>query len=223
MEPTATSLAYRQGPRVGTSATTVTAGPLRPRANTLEKSEQIRPPVRRKRRTSIDFTGSGGSGNEGRDSRSGSVPPEAALHLPQPTSISESNPQPLPRLRRVTAKPMLMLHNTSSVSQPNSSGNNTPSRGSLDLSDLTPFGRCDSPKGESGGVSIGAGGRPIATSATISSGTTPPHRNSSIRRNKWNWIWGSNRPSTTGGNSSRQDLFTLDFILQNLTHKVVVN
>ena len=175
-------------------------GSMRDRANTLEKSEQIRPPVRRKRRSSHDSTGSTSSLDmKGRELRSGSVPPDAALHQPPLASLPESNPTPLPRIRRVTARPMLMLHNATSTSPVSqewtpSSGHNTPSnRGSLDLSDLTPFGRCDSPKsGESGTATVGRS----ATSAS-SSGATP-HRNS-IRRNKWNWIWGSNKPSSGGG------------------------
>ena len=175
-------------------------GSMRDRANTLEKSEQIRPPVRRKRRSSHDSTGSTSSLDmRGRELRSGSVPPDAALHQPPLASLPESNPTPLPRIRRVTARPMLMLHSATSTSPVSqewtpSSGHNTPSnRGSLDLSDLTPFGRCDSPKsGESGTATVGRS----ATSAS-SSGATP-HRNS-IRRNKWNWIWGSNKPSSGGG------------------------
>ena len=172
-------------------------GLMRNRANTLEKSEQIRPPVRRKRRTSLDFTAVGS-----RELRSGSVPPEAALHLPPPPSLPDPNPQPLPRMRRVTARPMLMLDNRN---MPTSQPPDLPSnRASLDLSDLTPFGRCDSPKGESSVSVVVSGGR-SATSASPSSSAITPNRNNSIRSNKWNWIWGSGRPMRGSSRESKDN------------------
>ena len=180
-------------------------GLMRNRANTLEKSEQIRPPVRRKRRTSLDFTAVGG-----RELRSGSVPPDALngasvspLHLPPPPSLPDPNPQPLPRMRRVTARPMLMLDNRNmppSIQPPDLPSN----RASLDLSDLTPFGRCDSPKGESSVSVVVSGGR-SATSASPSSSAITPNRNNSIRSNKWNWIWGSGRPMRGSSRESKDN------------------
>ena len=133
---------------------------IRERANTLEKSEQIRPPIRRKRRSSHDLT----SNMRPREIRSGSVPPNGLLTSIQGTS---DPPQPLPRLRRSAGRPKLSRPTTAPASQP-CSGHNTPlseieGSSALDLSDLTPFGR--------------------------SQATSSSQRHPKTSKHKWNWIW----------------------------------
>lgn len=153
---------------------------FRQRANTLEKSEQIRPPPRRRRPSSHEFdvdnismesVVSSSAPADMRPMRAGSVPPQ-----PQVTAAA-LNPtdsvMTVPRIRRLTTRPKLTLQ--SPCSQP-CSGHNTPTShtgtSALDLSDL-PFG---------------------STSATSSeSPKNEPmnlRKSSSQRRTaKWNWIW----------------------------------
>ena len=164
---------------------------LRGRANTLEKSEQIRPP-RRKRRSSHDFSAaSSGENNSNsmrpRELRSGSVPPNGLLAQSLPLDA----PQPLPRLRRSAGRPRLSCQPVKPASQP-CSGHNTPiseiEQGSsaLDLSDLTPFGlrRSDS---------------------HATSHHHQPHRHSvkhSSSRHKWNWIWSKSGKDSNSDSSN---------------------
>ena len=150
---------------------------FRGRANTLERTEQLRPP-RRKRR----------DGNR----RAGSVPPEVGTsgnallsEIQSSAPNSESGPEPLPnpRVRRQSFRQKPVV-NFGYSSQP-SSGNNTPDiiRGPSaidDLYDLTPFGTLESPKGNG----------PLRQR----------HKNrSSGSSHKWNWIW--HRSSGSGKDS----------------------
>ena len=148
---------------------------FRGRANTLERTEQIRPP-RRKRR--------------GQDSgrRAGSVPPDSSRTTTNenesgiPSTIksgSGSGPLPTPRVRRLSSR----QKKTFGYSSQPSSGNNTPDichePSAIDLYDLTPFGTLDSPK-SNGPLRLRHKNRPSGSGS-----------------NRWNWIW--HRTSGSGG------------------------
>lgn len=187
---------------------------LRARANTLEKSEQIRPP-RRKRRSHYDLETSTCTAvsSQHRVPRSESMPPPstttsmmvnnhkcllsppAASTIFEPTTTTSmtSPPHPEPRIRRLTTRQKMAFGYP--VSQP-SSGNNTPNitRGSsaLDLSDLTPFGTF----GNTGLLpKSGSLNRPLRHS--VKSSRSPG-------THKWNWIWNRASGSGSGNNGGKE-------------------
>ena len=168
---------------------------FRGRANTLERTEQIRPP-RRKRRS---------QDSDGR--RAGSVPPQPSTsfsgrsrdHETTPTTIvvnpgsgsSTSNhllPVHFPRVRRASRQ----KQSYGSAGSAPSSGTNTPDTihgsSAVDLYDLTPFGSLES-SGNGSGVGVGK-------SNTLRA-ARHKNRTSAPGSTKWNWIW--NRTSSSGG------------------------
>ena len=181
---------------------------FRGRANTLERTEQIRPP-RRKRRSQD-------SGSR----RAGSVPPEPSSssstsssfsgrsvdHEATPTTIvvnpvvgitgsSTINhllPLHFPRVRRASRQNKQSSgYQTGSAP---SSGTNTPDTihgsSAVDLYDLTPFGSLES---------SGTGSGVIGVSSKSNTLRAARHKNrtSAPGSTKWNWIW--NRTSSSGG------------------------
>ncbi len=160
----------------------------RERANTLEKSERIRPPIRRKRRpSSSEF-----SDNARRLLRSGSVPPSSTSTSSDSEKVPEcspgrTGPYPVPRITRIGKKAQPIQKCISGPNTP--TGSTLVTASTLDLSDIAPFGTplgASPPKLESGGPN----------KPTI-------HRNSvKCKSNKWTWIWSRNKDSPPEAGSS---------------------
>ena len=184
---------------------------FRGRANTLERTEQIRPP-RRKRRGQ-DSAGTGTGNNR----RAGSVPPElqpsssfsgrSVDHETTPTTgivvnpgtgltgltgctstINHLLPVHFPRVRRASRQQQKQSYGSGSAGSAPSSGTNTPDTihgsSAVDLYDLTPFGSTGS------GVDVGNKSNTLRAARH-------KNRTSAPGSTKWNWIW--NRTSSSGG------------------------
>ena len=147
---------------------------FRARANTLERTEHIRPPPRKRRPSTGEYEPSV-SGLANMRLRSGSVPPALEPSKMEIGGEAEQPSRPR-RMRRLTTRLALDCPATANSSQP-SSGHNTPcsSKGStsaLDLCQLTPFGTLENSK---------------------ANGSKGQRRNSVNHKkghgHKWNWIW----------------------------------